>query len=117
MRHDVMQLAGDPGAFRGAGLLGDPEAPFGLGGPGGAQPGAGGPHEGQHQVERQVPDRPLGPAEQVERERQQHVGTREEDRDRAATVFQVGTRAQQRDDEPGPRQRVVAPELVEDEAE
>ena len=116
--HDVVELAGDAGAFGGAGGLGDVAAAFGLGGPGGAQPRPDAPRERQRQVEHHEPVDALARAEPVERDRQRHVRRRRARTSGGAPVaFQMGRRAQQRDGQRGARERVVAAELVDGEAE
>jgi hypothetical protein len=86
--HDVVELAGEPGAFGGAGVLGDPAAAFGLRDPVGTQPRPDTPREGHGQVEHHVLGRRLARAEHVERGRERHIRRGGHERGGAPAPFQ-----------------------------
>ncbi|GAA4497848.1 hypothetical protein GCM10023191_041980 [Actinoallomurus oryzae] len=76
---DVVEFAGDAGAFGGEGGLGDTAPALGLGGPGRAQPGPDPPHHDQRDIEQRESLHLLGPAEPMKLHRQRHVPQAEHD--------------------------------------
>ncbi|RPE43499.1 hypothetical protein EDD90_6702 [Streptomyces sp. Ag109_O5-1] len=115
--HHVVQLAGDPGAFGDAGVLGDPPPVFGLRVPVGTQPCPGAPGEDQHRIERHEPgDRLAARPQPVQRDRPRHIGRGEHERGGPPVPFQMGPGADQREGQRGARDRVVAAQLVDGEA-
>nr|BFE74576.1 hypothetical protein GCM10020092_078770 [Actinoplanes digitatis] len=115
--HDVVQLAGDPGTFRVAGALGQPQPPLRLGRTGLAQPGPGAPGNGHYQEERREPGNTLARSEPVEGEGEHHVRRAGQQQDQPTVTFHIGAGAQQRDGQRGARDGVIAAKLVDHEAE
>jgi hypothetical protein len=114
--HDVVEFAGDAGAFGGTGVLRDAAPPLGVGHSGGPPPRPDAPGEHQHQVDQHEPAHALARAEPVEPDRQRDVGHREPDHRGAAVPFETSARRDQRDRQGGAGERVVGADLVDEEA-
>ncbi len=114
---DVVELAGDAGALGGAGGLGDVAAAVGLGGAGGPQPGADGPGGGGQEVEQDEPVHALLGPEADERDRGSGVDAGQDGHGGPAVVAEVGARADERERERGPGDRVVGAEGRDQEAQ